>query len=368
MNIRKMGSDTLPARKQGRRLARVLLGVGLAMVMFFSSVLAAMPVVTAQGPGLNAVSSRVANPASHMPLDASIARVTYTAPVFASTDAIQANRPFTRHGSGTTWVSVYRSTTVGGRSYHWVGWDWNTYGWIPSDSLSFSPTLSQLRGVDLRARPGERLAMVYSSTLNVRGTPGDFSAANWVGGLRAWDVVSIQEERWISGTPWYRIGDGQWIHGGFVRPFSISTRPSGVGANEKWIDVNLTNQTVIAYEGDTPVFATLTATGARGFETVTGLYRIYVKHRTAPMRSPYGDRRPYNYADVPYIMYFHRGYGLHGSYWHDLYGSVQSAGCVNLSPHDSQWLFNWAGPVLPSGARTVNSSANNPGTAVWVHY
>jgi lipoprotein-anchoring transpeptidase ErfK/SrfK len=67
-------------------------------------------------------------------------------------------------------------------------------------------------------------------------------------------------------------------------------------------------------------------------------------------------------------MYFHSGYALHGTYWHDNFGQPMSHGCVNLRTADAQWLFNWAGPALPAGASQVQSSSSNPGTRVVVHY
>ncbi|MDQ4075774.1 MAG: L,D-transpeptidase family protein [Chloroflexota bacterium] len=344
-------------------LSRITLAIVLCLAMFF----VAAPATMAQGPAINAQSSTVANPASYLPLDASYARVTYNAPVYASVDAIRANNPFTYHGGNGAWVSAYRDTQVGGQSYYWVGWDWNTYGWMPADALSFSAPLSHLRGVDLRERPGERLAMVYGTALNVRSQPGVISPATRIGALQPYDVVSVLEERNVNGAVWYRIGNGQWIHSGYVRNFIPGTRPEGVGANAKWVEVNLSEQVVIAHEGDTPVYATLTSTGISGFETVTGLYYIYVKHRTAPMRWLNIDN-PYSLADVPYTMYFHQGYGLHGTYWHDNFGTVQSHGCVNLSPYDSLWFFNWTGPNLPEGNRSVWASENNLGTWVYVHY
>jgi lipoprotein-anchoring transpeptidase ErfK/SrfK len=58
-----------------------------------------------------------------------------------------------------------------------------------------------------------------------------------------------------------------------------------------------------------------------------------------------------NYAiqAVPWVMYFQKGYGLHGTFWHHAFGRVQSHGCVNLSPADAERLFDFASPHLPSG-------------------
>jgi lipoprotein-anchoring transpeptidase ErfK/SrfK len=116
---------------------------------------------------------------------------------------------------------------------------------------------------------------------------------------------------------------------------------------ERWIDVDLTNQMVYAYEGDTVVNSFLVSTGTWMTPTVTGKYKIYVKYRKTNMSGP-----GYYLPDVPYTMYFYKGYGLHGTYWHSNFGTPMSHGCVNLSIPDAEWLFGWA----------------SEGTVVNVHY
>jgi len=106
---------------------------------------------------------------------------------------------------------------------------------------------------------------------------------------------------------------------------------------ERWIDVNLSQQMVYAYEGNTVVNSFLVSTGTWEYPTVTGQYHIYVKYRYTDMAGP-----GYYLPNVPYTMYFYNGYGLHGTYWHHNFGTPMSHGCVNLSIPDSEWMFNWA--------------------------
>lgn len=76
----------------------------------------------------------------------------------------------------------------------------------------------------------------------------------------------------------------------------------------------------------------------------------------------------YYLQDVPWIMYFNKDVGLHGAFWHDRFGYPSSHGCVNLSPKDAQWMFNWTTPQLPfPDTRYVYASRNNPGTWVYVY-
>lgn len=110
-----------------------------------------------------------------------------------------------------------------------------------------------------------------------------------------------------------------------------------VGNGARWIDVDLTNQMVYAYEGDVIVNSFLVSTGTWLTPTVTGKHKIYVKVRVQDMRGP-----GYHLKDVPYVMFFSGDYGLHGTYWHNNFGTPMSRGCVNLTIDDAAWLFNWA--------------------------
>jgi lipoprotein-anchoring transpeptidase ErfK/SrfK len=118
-------------------------------------------------------------------------------------------------------------------------------------------------------------------------------------------------------------------------------RPAGVGATERWVDVNLTTQTLVAYEGDTPVLTSLISSGTWLHPTVTGQYRTYMKYESQTMN---GYLLGYDYylEGVPYVMYFYRDYAIHGTYWHNNFGTPMSHGCVNMNTADAGWLYNWA--------------------------
>ena len=109
------------------------------------------------------------------------------------------------------------------------------------------------------------------------------------------------------------------------------------GNGKRWIDVNLSEQRVYAYEGDIIVNAFIVSTGTARTPTVTGNYKIWIKLKSTTMSGP-----GYHLTNVPYTMYFYKGYGLHGTYWHNNFGTPMSHGCVNLSIPDAQWLYNWA--------------------------
>ncbi|HCS37970.1 MAG TPA: hypothetical protein DIW44_00080 [Anaerolineaceae bacterium] len=104
-----------------------------------------------------------------------------------------------------------------------------------------------------------------------------------------------------------------------------------------WIDVNLSEQRLYAYDGATLVSSFLVSTGTSAHPTVTGTYAVYVKYVYTDMRGP-----GYYLPDVPYTMYFYQGYGIHGTYWHDNFGTPMSHGCVNMRTSEAEWVFNFS--------------------------
>lgn len=137
-------------------------------------------------------------------------------------------------------------------------------------------------------------------------------------------------------------------------------RPIGVAAGEKWLLISITNGTLVAYEDETPVYATLHSPGAGGVPikgknpvkmstTPMGVYRVTFKHHAATMSPEFGENRSFWIADVPYTQYFNAPFALHTAYWHEDFGQPMSAGCVNLSPEDGRHLFGWTDPKLPAG-------------------
>jgi lipoprotein-anchoring transpeptidase ErfK/SrfK len=134
----------------------------------------------------------------------------------------------------------------------------------------------------------------------------------------------------------------------YIPPTNAPPMASGSGkGGARWIDVNLSTQSVYAYEGGTVVNSFVVSTGTWIHPTVTGKYKIYMKLSSGNMSGP-----GYFLPDVPYIMYFYKSYGLHGTYWHNNFGTPMSHGCVNLRTSDAEWLYHWA----------------SVGTVVNVHY
>ena len=170
----------------------------------------------------------------------------------------------------------------------------------------------------------------------------------------------------------YETTEGFWVddrHASRVDPAKRWPKWAKQGA--KWIDINITKQVLVAYEGKTMVYATLVSTGEAGLgdpekstATKRGIFRIHTKHVSVTMDSDIVGEE-FELRDVPYVQYFEGGYALHGAYWHDSFGRPKSHGCINLSPEDARRIFFWTDPQLPLGWHGVKKSLT--GTVVFVH-
>jgi lipoprotein-anchoring transpeptidase ErfK/SrfK len=122
-----------------------------------------------------------------------------------------------------------------------------------------------------------------------------------------------------------------------LKPVEIDRLGIDIDSDERWIDVDLSSQTVSAYQGHNVAKTFLVSTGTWRYPTITGRFWIHSKYKLDDMRGP-----GYFLRDVPYTMYFYKGYGLHGTYWHDKFGTPMSHGCVNLAVEDARWLYSFA--------------------------
>ncbi len=123
---------------------------------------------------------------------------------------------------------------------------------------------------------------------------------------------------------------------------SPTLTPSPTPEPERWIEVVLSTQTLNAYEGDRLVRSWKVSTGLPRTPTPVGDFRIWVKLRYDDMEGP-----GYYLPNVPYVMYFYGGYGIHGVYWHANFGHPMSHGCVNMPTDGAAWLFDWASVGTP---------------------
>jgi hypothetical protein len=151
--------------------------------------------------------------------------------------------------------------------------------------------------------------------------------------------------------------------------FSVPLRaePSpGLAEGERWIDIDLDEQTLVAYEGTTAVYATLVSSGKVLHRTPTGVYRIERKVAERTMNSMLDSSEEYTVDKVPWTAYFAHGYALHAAYWHSGFGQTRSHGCINLSPIDARRLYAWTAPAVAPGWIESYGHVDQPGSVVRV--
>lgn len=245
---------------------------------------------------------------------------------------------------------------------------------------------------DLRVMPADRFRPIRGSDFHgyLIGKDVDFPFAlvRRPGGKKyRWDgkkLVSAGDLEWRAAVPLtgkqkmvggklhYETKDGFWVddrHAGRIDP--ARKMPAWGKNGEKWIDVNITRQSLVAYEGTKAVYATLISSGEAGLgdpetskSTKRGIFRIHTKYISITMDSDTVGEE-FELRDVPYVQYFENGYALHGAYWHDGFGRPKSHGCINLAPEDARRLFFWTEPQVPAGWHGAARSLT--GTVVFVH-
>lgn len=211
---------------------------------------------------------------------------------------------------------------------------------------------SEFRGVELTADEALPVAFVDSrwGTLKYAGTGDEPPKAAGQFGYREGVKLTGRERHGLLETR-----DGHWLPVGAARVIPArSSFPSFATGTRQWLDISIKDQTLVAYVGTQPVYATLVSAGRGGladpeesFATVRGTFMVHTKHVSTTMDGEDDKIDSYNLQDVPFVQYFHKGYALHGTYWHDEFGKERSHGCINLAPIDAAWLFEWTFPVVP---------------------
>ena len=141
----------------------------------------------------------------------------------------------------------------------------------------------------------------------------------------------------------------------------------GATDDYRWIEIDLSDQKLYAHEGDKIAYEFLVSTG-KWAPTPTGEFRVWIKLRYTKMSGGIRGTGTYYYLpNVPYTQYFYKGFGLHGTYWHNNFGHPMSHGCVNMATPDAEKLFYWTSPPVPHGVNVVYPSKGNPGTKVVIH-
>lgn len=266
------------------------------------------------------------------------------------------------------------------KTFSWNGRTWykSTKGLVAPADRFWITAGSKFQGVELGGDFKLPIAWVYGGrktapTYEIEEGSSSPKPAKAIEAFTAIQLTGKSQE--VGGTRYLETKDNTWIKAIHVRETHPGPPPKDLKPNERWIDVNLSEQTLVAFEGGRPVYATMVSTGKhssikdKDHSTPTGAWRIREKHVTTTMDgngTAAGDL-PYSIEDVPYVMYFHRSYAVHGAFWHRNFGVQMSHGCVNLAPLDAKHLFFFADPPMPKGWHGAWSSGDRPGSLVVIH-
>ena len=272
---------------------------------------------------------------------------TQNAPIYGSIDdALKAKKKnaINRIDSSFSYVSYTEETVVDGNRLYMV----TPGGWMTAnDVIRVTPPRFQgLRFTQTPQHPFGWILTYLSQTPNVetKRSPGNKNDDYTGHFLKNHDIVWVYAVEVFDDAEWYLVGPDEWVpHYVVARVIPNPKPPKGVNS-ERWIEINLYEQTISVYENSELVFASLIASGLEPFWTRPGLFQIYEKLESTPMSGAFeADRSDaYYLEDVPWTMYFDERRAIHGAYWRANLGFSQSHGCVNMSIGDAQWIFNWA--------------------------
>lgn len=222
----------------------------------------------------------------------------------------------------------------------------------------------------------------------IKNSPSELKIAEWNDGTDTFYRQIIGSDGSFIDTTGNAIFDNQPVQGiskvetERILAKAKESHPQVLGlhtasdGSEKWVEVDLSDFKLYAWEGNRKVFEFLISTGRPGYNTPTGEFRVWRKVRSQAYRGGSKARGDYYYLpNVPFSLFFGggdvpnwKGYAIHGAYWHNDFGiKNRSSGCLNVNPDEAGLLYNWASPAMPEGVGALNSTADNPGVRVVVH-
>lgn len=296
---------------------------------------------------------------------------TENAPIYPSVEvALEKKKKLAseRINASFAYISYDRSEEVDGGRFYYTG-----RGWMTAADVSRIGVLPRFQGLTFNRTPnnsfGWILTFLSATPVETKRIPG-FQIADYTGHLLTeYEVVQIYDVATVDDSDWYMVGPDEWLPEKVVARVTPDTTPPEGVTGDRWIAINLDQQTIAVYDQRQLDFATVIASGSDPFWTQPGLFPIYEKHETTPMRGAFeaDGGGGYYLEDVPWTMYFDQARALHGAYWRTKMGFSQSHGCVNMTVGDAHWIFNWANigdPVYvwdPSGQTPTDPSLYSSG-------
>ncbi len=285
------------------------------------------------------------------------------APWYPNREAVKNKKPGGTHPAGF-YLQFKRFVKIDGVNY----WKTDKDQYVPIDLIA-RHIPSKFSGVPIDVSRGLPLAFPIRKGKNRENVPipvYDRPGGKVIGSAPAREPLSILGRAKEGRQTFYRVEACRWIAERDVAAAFATEVPPGVRRGEKWLDINLARQTLVAYVEHRPVYATVISSGKEGYATKSGVFRIYWKVGETDMKNEVGADEQYLASSVPWSMFFWKGQALHGAYWHDDFGIPKSHGCVNLAPQDARYLFEWATPALPVGGAYAWSGVNRPGIVLQI--
>lgn len=272
---------------------------------------------------------------------------TSNAPVFSSVEDAQKGgrkNAIRTIDASFGYISYTEDVVIDGKRFYMV----EPGAWMTANDISRIGVVPLFQGLEFTRTPehafGWALQFLSNGPIETKRTPG-YGNNDYTGHvINHQEVVQIYAVEQADDQEWYLVGPDEWLPDKVIaRVIPNDTPPEGV-TGDRWIEVNLYEQTLAVYDRRELVFATLIASGIEPFWTRPGLFQVTEKLETTPMRGSFeADRSDaYYLEDVPWTMYFDQARALHGAYWRANLGFPQSHGCVNLTVGDSRWIFDWA--------------------------
>lgn len=309
-------------------------------------------------------------PATHPPAELGempvyIAKINHPddqpAPIYSTfEDAVAGVNPISSVAPGTLrYVSYIDWQSHNGNAYLLL----STGGWMRASPAAYT----DFQGLEFYKNPSNDFGWVVNETPAYKEP--SFNAEKSDDVLRREEIIQVYNQLEVDGYIWYQIAPDKWVDNTKAKIVSFNPNPPEGVESDRWIEINLFQQTIAVYENGQLVYASLVTSGVAPLYTRPGLFQIFEKKELETMQGATAEDRSdfYYLQDVPWTMYFDEARALHAAYWRTYFGYPASHGCVNLSPTDANWLFHWAeeGDYVwvhdPSGETPTDPDLYGPG-------
>ena len=252
-------------------------------------------------------------------------------------DAAEKVNPANTLPKGYTYISYTSVVSYQGKNYYQLP----DGRWLRNGSVVELATPNRFLGVLPVTQPTHKFGWVLAD-IETQEEPG-YGAKQTGHSFKRYDFIEVFDSVKIGESYFYMIAPDEWVHMTLLAlVYPAESTPEGIWT-DRWIEINLHEQTISAYDDGRMVFATLITTGSNRNFTRPGIFQIYQKLPITHMAGSLGEEDAYYLMDIPWTMYFDESRAFHAEYWHDHLGYKSSHGCVNLSFPDANWLFEWAG-------------------------